>query len=557
MSRFNTPKHQARAAVTLATSPIATTSKTADTRTFEGAPGWTRTAQGELFLLSTGAFLDGKGSFYESGEKQDARLRSLVQKVAVEDIDWFADFVGWLRGPGNMRTASLMAAADGVKARLDAGLQAPRNSVLPTNRDIIASVLQRADEPGEMLAYWTANYGRRVPKPVKRGVADAVQRLYTGKALLKYDSDSKGYRFGDVLNLTHATPDPNRPWQGELFKYALDRRHNPATAVPPASNHTLTAHRELMKLPVEQRRAVVTSPGGAQRLAEAGMTWEALAGWLQGPMDKDAWEAVIPSMGIMALIRNLRNFDEAGVSDEAAQRIITMLSDPREIARSRQMPFRFHTAYREAPSLRWGHALDQALTASLANIPRLGGHTLVMVDTSSSMESLVSAKSTILRWDIATLFGVALGHRCEKADVVSFSSMRRYWGDPAGANTKAFPLKPGESLLRSIERWKNEGYFLGGGTDTALAVRQHYRSHDRVVIITDEQVSSSGDPGAMVPQNIPMYTWNIAGYQAGHGPSGGDARFTFGGLTDKAFILIPQLEAGISGQWPWQVAPAA
>lgn len=38
---------------------------------------------------------------------------------------------------------------------------------------MIASVLRRPDEPGELLAYWTATYGRAVPKPVKRGIADA------------------------------------------------------------------------------------------------------------------------------------------------------------------------------------------------------------------------------------------------------------------------------------------------------------------------------------------------------------------------------------------------
>ncbi|BFO20485.1 hypothetical protein SHKM778_68730 [Streptomyces sp. KM77-8] len=149
-------------------------------------------------------------------------------------------------------------------------------------RQVVDSVLRRPDEPGELLAYWTARYGRAIPKPVKRGVADAVRRLYGGRALLKYDTASKGYRFGDILNLVHAAPDPDKPWQGELFRYALDRRHNPDTAVPPASNHVLTAHRELMALPVGERRAVVTAPDGAERLAAAGLTWEALAGWLQG-----------------------------------------------------------------------------------------------------------------------------------------------------------------------------------------------------------------------------------------------------------------------------------
>jgi len=553
VARFNTKHHQAKSPVALVTSPIATVSKTPDTRTFQGAPGWTRTPQSELFLLSTGAFLDGKGSFYESGNEQDARHHRLVQQLAVEDFDWFANFVKWLRTEGNMRTASLMAAADGIKARLDAGLQAPLNSVMPTNREVIDSVLRRPDEPGELLAYWTSMYGRRVPKPVKRGIADAVRRLYSGKSLLKYDTASHGYRFGDVLNLVHAAPDPDKPWQGELFRYALDRRHHAATAEPPESNRTLQLNAKLLALPVEERRAFVYADDAPTFLAEAGFTWEMLAGWLQGPLDKRVWEAMIPSMGIMALCRNLRNFDETGVSDDTAQLVINRLKDPEQIRKSRMLPFRFHSAYREAPSLRWGHALDAALTASLVNVPSLDGRTLIMVDTSSSMEDLVSGKSTVKRWDLATLFGVALGHRCTEAEVVSFSSLAKYWGDPSGADTKVFSLRKGESLLRSIERWKNDGFFLGGGTETTLAVKRHFSGHSRVVIITDEQSGSVGDPGAVIPRDTPLYTWNIAGYAAGHGQSGSNARFTFGGLTDSAFRLIPLLEAGASGVWPWEL----
>ncbi|MEU6249730.1 hypothetical protein [Glycomyces sp. NPDC047010] len=81
-------------------------------------------------------------------------------------------------------------------------------------------MLQRADEPGEALAYWTATYRRRIPKPVKRGIADAAARLYTEQAALKYDTASAGFRFGDVLN--SCTP-PRDDRQGDLFEHLLDR----------------------------------------------------------------------------------------------------------------------------------------------------------------------------------------------------------------------------------------------------------------------------------------------------------------------------------------------
>ncbi|MFD7016154.1 TROVE domain-containing protein [Streptomyces sp. NPDC059928] len=548
MSRFNT-----RTARPAPSSPVTTTGE--HTTTFEGATGHLRDTKGELFLLAVSNFVS-QDTFYETGGQRDDRFTQLVRQLAIEDPDWTAGLLGWLRGDGNMRTAAIVGAAEFVKARLDANLSGARGTrpKLPqeggwvSNRIVITSVLQRADEPGELLAYWTSKYGRRLPKPVKRGIADAVQRLYSERSLLKYDTDSKGYRFGDVLELVHAAPAADKPWQGALFKYAIDRRHGRSELVPPELA-ACQARDALMAVPVVERRALVSRP---ELLRAAGMTWEALAGWLQGPMDKTAWEAVIPSMGYMALLRNLRNFDEASVSDDVAESVARKLADPEQVARSRQLPMRFYSAYRAAPSLRWGHAIEKALTASLSNIPTLSGRTLILVDTSSSMNEGFSRDGTLMRWDAAALFGVALGQRCERADVVSFSSTRRFWGDAPGAATRAFPLQRGESLLRAVGRWKDGGWFLGGGTDTALALRQEFKGHTRVVIVTDEQASHDAhEITDAVPPVTPLYTWNLAGYEAGHTPAGAGYRHTFGGLTDQAFRMIPLLEAGRDANWPW------
>ncbi|MER5541747.1 TROVE domain-containing protein [Streptomyces sp. NPDC002589] len=525
MARFNmrTAKAQPKSAVT-STGRIL--------RTYEGGRGQERDPRSELFLLAVSHFA--QGTFYENAQDRDDRFARLVRDLAVSDPDWTAGLLGWLRGDGQLRTASIVGAAEYVHARLTAGATDG-----PSNRQVVDSVLQRPDEPGELLAYWTSAYGRAVPKPVKRGVADAVRRLYHAKSLLKYDTASKGYRFGDILNLVHAAPDPDKPWQGELFRYALDRRHHPDTAVPPAALPVLTAHRELMALPVAERRAVVTAPGGAERLAAAGITWEALAGWLQGPMDKAAWEAVIPSMGAMALVRNLRNFDEAGVSDEVAAQVAAKISDPAQVARSRQFPFRYLAAYRHAPSLRWSYPLEQALGHSLGNVPALPGRTLVLVDRSGSMFwSSAGERSQLNRADAAAIFGTALALRAADADLVQF-----------GTTSGEVTFRKGESVLKILERFGDLG-----GTDTTDAVRRHYKKHDRVLIVTDEQYAPNrhGDPTAQIPAQVPVYTWNLEGYRAGHGPSGTGNRHTFGGLSDAAFRMVPLLEAARDARWPWQ-----
>ena len=90
---------------------------------------------------------------------------------------------------------------------------------------------------------------------------------------------------------------------------------------------------------------------------------------------------------------------------------------------------------------------------------------------------------------------------------------------------------------------------------------RHYAAHDRVVVLTDEQAQSwggrAGDPVAVfansVPDTIPCYTWNLAGYEMGHAP-GTANRHTLGGLTDASFRMIPLLDYGRDGRWPWEMA---
>ncbi|MGY1452468.1 TROVE domain-containing protein [Streptomyces sp. SS8] len=537
MARFNI--RRARPAVK---SPVTTTGRTA--ATFEGGTGHLRDARSELFLLAVTTL--GSDTFYETGGARDDRYTRLVRRLAVEDPAWTAGLLRWLRGDGQMRTAALVGAAEFVRARLEERQAVAHGTGLPadgpradgggphSNRSVIASVLLRPDEPGELLGYWMSRYGRAIPKPVKRGTADAVRRLYGERSLLKYDSPAREFRFGDVLELVHAAPSPELPWQGDLFRHAIDRRHGRGDDIPERLP-MLRARVRLMAVPAGERRRILTRD--RDLLERAGMTWEALAGWLQGPMDAEAWESIVPSMGYMALLRNLRNFDEAGVSDEVARQVAARLSDPGEVARSRQFPFRFLAAYRHAPSLRWAYALEQALNHSLGSVPELPGRTLVLVDRSGSMFGGLSERTRLNRADSAAVFGAAVALRAQAADLVEF-----------GTSSRAVPFRRGESVLRVLERFGNLG-----GTNTSEAVRRHYRGHDRVLIVTDEQhaYSPHGSPDRQVPGEVPMYTWNLAGYRAGHGPAGTGTRHTFGGLTDHAFRAVPLLEAGRDAAWPW------
>lgn len=266
MSRFNRN-----------TAPV---TPTPDTFTGQGGEGFTRSDKHALFVLGTSNFVGGD-TFFEDADSRDTRFVDLVHRCTTADPDWTAAFIGWLRQGAFMRTASIIAAAEYVKA---GG---------PNGRRVVASVLQRADEPAEMIGYWWATHGRNIPKPVKRGVADAVRRLYTERNVIRYDGTNDAIRFGDVVNVVH--PVPAGPWQQDLFRYVLDRRHN-RVDVNTERLPALAADRSLMGTPPAERRA---------RLGDAiaaGWNWERIAGWLPDGMDADAWTACIPGMGVMACL---------------------------------------------------------------------------------------------------------------------------------------------------------------------------------------------------------------------------------------------------------------
>lgn len=513
------------------TSPIKSTKTVA--RTGNGALGYVRTGQSELFLLAVSNFV-GKDTFYKNAKDRNDRFVKLSQSVAVEDPRWFLGFVGWLRNDAFMRSGAVVAAVEGAKALHEAGNGSGFAVSFGYPRKLIAAAQARADEPGEVLAYYESVYGKNFPAFLKKGVADGARKLYNEYSLLKYDTDSKGYRFADVLQLSHAKAVDTT--QNALFSHALDRRYGNVNGIPEELG-MLTKRALLMsEVDTDEKRALVRSGQVSDLFKQAGMTWEALSGWLNGPMDKEAWEAIIPSMGHMALLRNLRNFLQAGVSAKVLNGVLNKVSDPVQVAKGKQFPFRYLSAYQaNKNNLKVASALEDALQASLANVPSLTGRTLILVDRSGSMFWSRDEKAGLSFADQAAIFGTALALRAQDATLVQF-----------GSNSAEVAFRKSDSVLPMLSKFRDLG-----GTSTAAAVNRHYNGHDRVIIVTDEQYHGA-DPASVVPKNVPLYTWNLNGYKVG-GLSGDSKRHTFGGLTDKAFVQIPLIEAGQQAKWPWEV----
>jgi TROVE domain len=293
--------------------------------------------------------------------------------------------------------------------------------------------------------------------------------------------------------------------------------------------------------------------------------------------DKEQWEILIQEMGYMALLRNLRNFDKVGIGKNHANRIAQFLSDPDEVAKSKQLPFRFYTAWMNTPSGRWKTPLDKALQASIPNIPSLDGRSLILIDTSGSMQGVMGTpnKNRGTGWrpkvrnistgqeeetepniprrvDAGALFGLALAMRNKgKVDV---------WGFADGQMAVTNLINSGKSLLETTELFGKQIGAVGHGTQIERAVRDTYKGQDRVFIFTDMQTvqherawpySDTGDVTRAVPQDKQVYGFDLAGYK-NSAIDVTPTRHEMGGLTDHTFGAIPLIEAGVAGVWPWE-----
>lgn len=402
-------------------------------------------------------------------------------------------------------------------------------------------VVQRADEIRQAFAAYLAlhakgvaanAHGQKLPNSLKRGLADAFER-FSEAQIMKYDSDVRP-TFRDVLRMV----DRGKDWP---LPQALQRYLLTGEVTDPGAMPTVAARKALAKKTSldEEARVLI-------RASHA--NWEVVVS--QFGSRKDVWEAVLPQMGYMALLRNLRNLAQAGVDLAPA---LARIADPRAVAESRQLPFRFYTAYRmmEVGGLlttRVADALEDALAHATGALPKLPGVTVVAADNSGSMDSPLSAQSVVTRRQAANLLAAITMRRCDEGHVVTF------------ADTAALvPIASRDGLVTNATRVTKTS--VGGSTNAHAAVElmiERRLRADRLIVFSDMQCwNSAGTPATLagavrryrsaVNASLVVHSVDLAGYGLSAVVPDDPRTHLVSGTSEKVLRMIADFEAALAG----------
>jgi len=377
-------------------------------KTHEGAPARSINAEQELRRSVMSCLLWEK-EFYEDGEEITARIARLIPQVAAEKVYLMA-----------------IEARQEMKLRHIPLFLAREMARHPDHKrfvgQLLPQIVERADELTEMLALYWKEGRKPIANQVKKGLARAFTK-FDEYRLAKYNRDS-AIKLRDVLFMVR--PKPKDEAQDALWKRLIA---------------------DELKTPD---------------------TWEVQLS--AGKDKKVTWERLIREnkLGGLALLRNLRNMQQVGVSDALiGQAILTMKTD-------RILPFRFIAAARYAPQFE--PLLEKALFRCIQGMPKLSGKTVCLIDVSGSMDDKLSSKSDMMRLDAACGLAMVLREICADADlkVLTFSE-----------TIAVVPPRRGFALRDAIVNSQPHGGTYLGKALKALS------GYDRIIVITDEQSHDS------------------------------------------------------------------
>ena len=475
----------------------------------EGAKAYLMSPEMELYTAVVTTALN--DSFYEAGNSRLERIKDLIEKCNPEFI---ARLAVYARTEMNLRSIPMVLSVELAR-------KASGNSIVSKT---VNRVVLRADEITELLAYYQIANERtqtkklnRLSKQIQKGLGASFNN-FDEYQFAKYNRNAD-VKLKDALFLVH--PKAKDADQQLIFnKIASDSLATPYTWETELS--ALGKNRFIN----ESARALAFTR---------------------------KWEEMIESkkIGYMALLRNLRNILEANVSGNHIEMICAYLSNEKAVLSSKQLPFRFLSAYREIKTMKSKYAsavldaLEDAVMCSAKNIKGFGFDTSVVIacDVSGSMQQAISPKSSILLYDVGLMLAMLLQSQCK--NVVS-----GMFGD-----TWKIINMPKRNVLANVQEYYRREGEVGYSTNGHLVIESLIKKRevvDKVMLFTDTQMWNSNNTNhsfatswtnyKKIAPDAKLYLFDLSGY--GKVPLNIQKNdvYLLAGWSDKIFDILAAME---------------
>lgn len=318
-------------------------------------------------------------------------------------------------------------------------------------------------------------WGESLKKTVAAWYENKSDKALATQAL-KY-KQRNGWSHRDLFRVAHVkAKDENR---NALYKYIVRGEKTPGVQLPSL-------------IEAVERVQVDKTVAAAINAIEAGASWEMLPTELL--RNVDIWEALIPTMGLTALVRNLGRFGNLEMLkplSATSKNVIARLSDGEQLRSSRLHPANLLSALKvyasgrgERGELTWKanqavvDALDESFYEAFKYVEPTGKNFLLGVDCSGSMFS-------------ASVLGLPRITAAEAAAVMAMAIMKKetnsYVMGFGHNNMGSLPISPSQCLDSVLTTMKK---FNWGGTDCALPIihADNHKMHvDVFTVITDNE----------------------------------------------------------------------
>lgn len=375
--------------------------------THEGGPSTNIPPIAQLRRLTMACMLWEDG-FYVDGKTVADQISEICEKVKAQDL---VNLAIETHQKGLLRHIPLFLIVEALKKKAKC-------------IDAIDIICNRPDQMTELLTlYWKK--GRcPVAKQLQKGLAKAFTK-FDEYQLAKYNRDTP-VKLRDVLFLSHAKPKDDA--QKELWQRLIT---------------------DTLKTPE---------------------TWETKLS--TGQDKKESFEELLikGKMGKLALVRNLRNIMEAGVSKELVRQNLLKKSRP-------ILPFQFLAAAKAVPQ--WEDIIDEGMVKSMEEHQKFVGFTIILVDVSGSMTGRISSKSEITHQDAAAALAILVRSITTEGLICTFSD-----------NLVSIPARTGMALRDAIKHSQpNNSTRLGHALTQLNTEYAKLTQAKRIIVITDEQSS--------------------------------------------------------------------